>query len=137
MNSTPFDPVLSIFRSATDPNPVHECLLSTVVARIRSPELAEVTSRIRDAFSVVGGGKAGKAATANIKRGLPAVTLAGTFQKRANAQWTLPSGLVQFDLDELTQTKMASLQAQLIACPWVACLWVSPSGAGLKPIFDS
>lgn len=132
MNSTPFDPVLSIFRSATDPNPLNECPLSTVVARIRSPELAEVTSRIRDAFSVVGGGKAGKAATANLKRGLPAVTLAGTFQKRSNAQWTLPSGLVQFDLDELTQTKMASLQAQLIACPWVACLWVSPSGAGLK-----
>ena len=43
-----------------------------------------------------------------------------------------PSGLVQIDLDNLAPAELAEARARLLACPWIACLWASPSGAGLK-----
>jgi hypothetical protein len=60
------------------------------------------------------------------------VTLAGTFTRRANAAWRDPSGLVPFDLDNLSAAELAEAREILTACPWVAILWTSPSGAGLK-----
>jgi hypothetical protein len=121
-----------VFPSATDPDTVADSPLSAILARIRSPELAQATGRIRGAFAIVGGGAAGKRATSAAKQRLPAVTLAGAFDRRANASWRSPSGLVQIDLDNLNADELAKSRALLIGCPWVACLWTSPSGAGLK-----
>jgi hypothetical protein len=39
---------------------------------------------------------------------------------------------VQFDLDHLDANALARARRTLMECPWVACLWVSPSGSGLK-----
>ncbi len=132
MSAADFDPLLSVFPRATDADTVTDKMLSEVIARIRSDELAAPTVRIRDAFANAGGGAAGKRATDTEKKRLPGVTLAGAFNRRENKHWRDPSSLVQFDLDLLSAETMAAARAQLQACPWVACLWASPSGAGLK-----
>lgn len=132
MSAAPFDPLLSVFSCATDARTVADLPLSAIIDRMRGPELAEATGRICSAFAAAGGGEAGKRATAADKKRLPGVTLAGTFDRRANAAWRDPSGLVQIDLDNLTPAELAEARARLCACPWVACLWASPSGAGLK-----
>ena len=132
MSAATVDPMLSTFPSATDAAPVADLPLSAIIARIRSPELAEATASIRDAFTAAGGGAAGKRAIDAAKKLLPAVTLAGAFNRRANAAWRDPSGLVQLDLDNMDAAELAEARARLLACPWVACLWASPSGAGLK-----
>jgi hypothetical protein len=132
MTAVPFDPLLSVFPCATDPDTVTDLPLSAIIARIRSPELAGATAHIAAAFARAGGGKAGKLAIDAAKKRLPSVTLAGSFDRRANKSWRDPSGLVQIDLDELAPAEKAAARVVLTACPWVACLWDSPSGAGLK-----
>jgi hypothetical protein len=132
VSAAPFDPLLSVFPCATDARTVADLPLSAIIDRMRGAELAEATGRICSAFAAAGGGAAGKRATEADKKRLPGVTLAGTFDRRANAAWRDPSGLVQLDLDNLTPAELAEARALLLACPWVACLWASPSGAGLK-----
>lgn len=132
MTVSAFDPLLSVFPCATDADTVADLSLAAIITRIRSPELAEVTAGISAAFAAAGGGAEGKRATATAKRRLPAVTLAGTFDRRANAAWRQSSGLVQVDIDNLSAAELTEARASLTACPWVACLWASPSGAGLK-----
>ncbi len=121
------DPVLSVFPSATDADTVTDAPLSVILARIRSPELEQATQRIRGAFAL-----AGKKGIETAKKRLPAVTLAGAFDRRANAAWRIPSDLVQIDLDNMGAAELERARAALVACPWVVCLWRSPSGAGLK-----
>ncbi len=132
MSAAPFDPLLSVFPCATDARTVADLPLSAIIDRVRGAELAEATARICSAFAAAGGGVAGKRATEADKKRLPGVTLAGTFDRRANAAWRDPSGLVQVDLDNMSPAELTEARARLLACPWIACLWASPSGAGLK-----
>jgi len=132
MSAAPFDPLVSVFPSATDADTVAHLSLSALMVRIRGDELADISQRIRESFTTAGGGKEGKRAVEAAKRKLPAVTLAGTFDRRVTAAWRVPSGLVQFDLDHLDTATMAKVRRTLMDHPWVACLWASPSGAGLK-----
>lgn len=126
------DPLLSVFPCATDAETMINLSLSAIIGRIRSHELKTATAQIAADFAAAGGGAAGKRAIDARKKRLPAVSLAGVFARRANAAWRHPSGLVQFDLDHLTPVELTEARARLLGCPWVACLWVSPSGAGLK-----
>lgn len=135
------DPMLSTFPSATDADRVVDQQLSAIVERIRSAELAERCALIRHAFQAAGGGAAGKAAISAMKKPLPAITLAGTFARRANAAWVAPSDLVGIDLDDLQPERLAAAWQALVASAHVALLYHSPSGAGLKgavrvPAFD-
>ena len=123
---------LSVFRSAVDPVPFASVILADLIGRIRSPELADITAEIAEAFAIAGGGKNGKNRIAEAKKKLPAVTLAGTFTRRAIVAWAGSSGLVQIDLDDLSPEALPTIKAKLKACPYVAILYVSPSGAGLK-----
>ncbi len=127
MSPVTLDPVLSVFPSATDADTVTDAPLSAILARIRSPELGQATQRIRGAFAL-----AGKKGIELAKKRLPAVTLAGAFDRRANVAWRIPSDLVQIDLDNMGAAELERARAALVACPWVVCLWRSPSGAGLK-----
>jgi len=132
VSAAPFDPLLSVFPCATDARTVADLPLSAIIDRMRGAELAEATARICSAFAAAGGGAAGKRATEADKKRLPGVTLAGAFDRRANDAWRDPSGLVQIDLDNMSAAELAEARARLLACPWIACLWASPSGAGLK-----
>jgi hypothetical protein len=128
----PFDPSISCFRRANDPTHPVDTPLSEVVARIRSDELAERCTEIRCVFAKAGGGEAGKRAICEMKKPLPGVTLAGTFERRSNTAWRQPSALVGIDIDGLDGETMATTWATLTAAPWVALLFRSPSGSGLK-----
>jgi hypothetical protein len=126
------DPILSQFRSATDAEHVHDAPLSAIAKRIRSAELAERCTLIRQAFAAAGGGHAGKAAISAMKKPLPAITIAGTFTRRANDHWIAASDLVGIDLDDLPPERLENAWQALVASPHVALLYRSPSGAGLK-----
>lgn len=142
--ATSYDPAVSLFRSAVDPKPAGDAPLSAVVARIRSPELAEVTAKIKTTYgttmakalaegaSKADATKAAKKAIVEMKKTLPAVTLAGTFdRRRANEAWKAPSSLVPIDLDALGEGLDDAWEV-LTACPWVELCLHSPSGDGLK-----
>lgn len=128
----PFDPMVSVFPAANDPRTVTNLHLSAVIGRITSTELRDITARIAKAFADAGGGAPGKKATAEAKRTLPGITLAGTFSRRAIDGWMTASGLVQFDLDNLNDADYDRVNDHLTNAPWLACLWGSPSGRGLK-----
>jgi hypothetical protein len=127
-----WDPSLSTFRRANDPDAVIDQSLSAVAARIRSDELASACATIRSAYATAGGGQAGKDAIRELKKVLPGITIAGTFSRRANAAWLASSDLVGIDLDDLPADRMDAAWGTLTACPWVALLFRSPSGTGLK-----
>lgn len=127
-----FDPLVSVFPSCFDPAIMADASLSAVIDRIRSPELEGATERISAAYAAAGGGDAGKKAIDAAKKKLPAVTLSGVFDHRAKENWRAPSTLVGIDLDNLNPAKLISARAALVACPSIVCLWVSPSGAGIK-----
>ena len=124
--------MLSTFPSATDADHAVDQPLSAIVTRIRSAELAERCTLIRQTFLAAGGGHAGKAAISAMKKPLPAITIAGTFTRRANAAWAAPSDLVGIDLDDLPADRLTAAWRMLVASPHVALLYHSPSGAGLK-----
>lgn len=126
------DPILSTFRSATDADHVVDAPLSDIAARIRSPELAERCTLIRQAFTAAGGGHAGKAVISEMKKPLPAITIAGRFTRRANAAWVAPSDLVGIDLDDLPPDRLTAAWQALVASPQVVLLYHSPSGVGIK-----
>ncbi|MFW5698703.1 MAG: BT4734/BF3469 family protein, partial [Planctomycetota bacterium] len=127
-----FDPDASCFRRANDPNHPTHVPLSAIVARIRSDEMAARCAEIRRVFTEAGGGQAGKDAIRELKKPLPGVTLAGTFERRANAAWQRPSGCVGIDLDDLDPEEMERAWTALVDAPWVTLLFRSPSGAGIK-----
>lgn len=106
--------------------------LSELVEIIRSPRLLDLTKRIRKAYASAPDPRTGKQAIADLKQGLPGVTLAGTFRQRKAADVILRSGLVQIDIDGLEPTRLEEARRLLQAQPWIAAVWTSPSGAGLK-----
>lgn len=126
------DPHVSIFRRANDPLHPKDAPLSEVVAQIRSETLAVRCAEIRRVFVEAGGGEVGKKAICELKKPLPGVTLAGTFERRSNTAWRQPSALVGFDLDGLDDTALKAAWSILIATPWVVILFRSPSGSGIK-----
>lgn len=127
-----FDPILSQFRSATDPETVVDAPLSAIIARVRSTELAERCAEIRRVFQAAGGGSAGKDAIRELKKALPGVTITGVFKRRSNAAWREPSMLVGIDLDDLDEAELCRAWRELTASPSVAFLHRSASGSGLK-----
>lgn len=126
------DPLLSTFRRANDPTTAGDAPLSGIVACIRGSELAERCAAIRARYAEAGGGQAGKDAIRPLKVALPGITLAGTFARRAKDAWRTASGLVGIDIDGLVGAKFDEVWAVLAAAPWVALLYRSPSGQGIK-----
>jgi len=127
-----YDPLISLFPNVLKPDLVAYVSLSSAIARMKSPELAEVTARITADYRAAGGGKPGKLAIDSAKKDLPSVALQGEFNYRNIAGWRVPSDLVQIDLDGLTSEQLVVARDSLSSCPSIAALWVSPSGAGLK-----
>ena len=59
-----------------------------------------------------------------------AFTPAGIFTRRANAKIITPSGLLNYDFDH--PPDLPEAKTLLIADPWMAYVFISPSGDGLK-----
>ncbi|HPY29950.1 MAG TPA: BT4734/BF3469 family protein [Verrucomicrobiota bacterium] len=66
-----------------------------------------------------------------LKKNLPAVMFSGRFSKRKAAALEAHSGLLCADLDNLGP-RLPALRAAFARNPHVACVFVSPSGNGLK-----
>lgn len=70
----------------------------------------------------------------NAKTGLPAVTFSGEFTKRDSACLKMHSGLVILDFDGIPIADLPALRAAIWEYPFVAAVFISPSGAGLKAV---
>lgn len=70
----------------------------------------------------------------NAKNMLPAVTWSGTFKAQTRLKDSLVSysNLVVMDIDKIDDAKIALLKQQLSADEHVMCVFISPSGNGIK-----
>jgi hypothetical protein len=78
-----------------------------------------------------------KAAKLEIKRkkeALPGVTFAGSFSYRTNDHWTVPSGLLPADLDNLN-SDLPAVREKLRRSPHVLFDCESVTGSGLRALF--
>jgi hypothetical protein len=74
-----------------------------------------------------------KALRNELKKKLPSICFSGQFNKRADASLVLYSGLVCLDFDGyLKQKDLLSDKAKFAKNKYVYCVFISPSGKGLK-----
>lgn len=128
-----------------------EVTLADVISRVRSGDrnLAEKTQecrRLYQALQVVVGKypedtdehkakrKAAKDAYDAVKITLPAVTFAGTFSERGSEYLLNHSGLIVLDIDGVPENEIGDLLSETEQLPFVVFAYVSPSGAGVKPV---
>ncbi len=130
---------VSVFRSATDANPMQSESIEAVLAGIRDGRWEKQVQRVRDVLA-----RDGAEAYKNAKKNLPAVTFAGEFSKRANGALVRHSGYICLDIDGLASTgsgaspstgsgaSLDEVRKKVWADPYTVWVFVSPSGAGLK-----
>jgi hypothetical protein len=116
--------------------------VGTVVNAIRTGyeyDLRERTGKIRKLIQVElgehGDLKKAKLAASELKKHLPAVMWSGTFSERANGKLVQHSGLICADLDSLG-AELPRVRGLLQTSAYLGLLFVSPSGDGLKAVFD-
>src|SRR5215470_2153691 len=123
--SQPLAAHVSLFRGSVITAPVDTLALATVLQRIQDGTYRPYVEQLRHTLATQGE----DAYDAGKKRSM-AFTPAGTFTARNSASLDTPSGVLNFDLDDLTDLDHA--RALLGADPHVVYLFVSPSGQGLK-----
>ena len=118
----------SMFRNSYDTEPAGVATLAQLAADIRGGRWQAQVERLR-------------AMTADEydrqKPYLQAVAFGGTFSKRNKSSLVKPSGLVIIDIDHIAGQELADIKARLIADRHTALCFVSPSGAGLKAVFNA
>lgn len=123
--TVPLDALVSVFRGSRNTTPIESVPVSVMLHRIRDGTYRQYVTHLRQLLATQG-----KAPYDTVKRQSMAFTPAGVFAKRANAQITTPSGLLNFDFDHVPA--LADAKARLTQDPWVAYVFTSPSGDGLK-----
>jgi hypothetical protein len=123
--TVPLDAPVSVFRGTRNTTPVETLPVSAVLTRIQDGTYKQPVSALRQLLSTKG-----KAAYDLAKQRSIGFTPAGVFTRRANAQLTTPSGLLNFDFDHVPA--LAETKTRLTEDPWIAYAFVSPSGDGLK-----
>jgi Protein of unknown function (DUF3987)/BT4734-like, N-terminal domain/Primase C terminal 1 (PriCT-1) len=74
---------------------------------------------------------------AEFKKSFVYVTFSGTFRKRTNEELLCPSGYICMDLDHIGDAvRLRVIQGQIIKSLTPAMMFISPSGDGLKIIFQ-
>lgn len=94
--------------------------------------------RVRSAYDSAApdGRNAAKKAAAPLKQALPAVIWSGTFTKRAKEGICECSGYLVADIDDIDKEKLVAARQALVASQNVFCVFVSPTGTGLKVVFS-
>ena len=67
-----------------------------------------------------------------LKKTLPYFTASGTFSQRKDEALIAHSGLIQIDIDKLTDAQIEDISARVITDPYIYASFLSPSGRGLK-----
>lgn len=123
---------ISCFKTCKETEPVGEISISDVVEFIRNPKpkTVRIVAEVRRLVAL--GDKESEDQAREIKKGLAAVTLSGTFKRRNKASLVNHSGLIILDFDKLTTDELAEAWTKLSADPHVLIAFRSPSGAGIK-----
>jgi len=112
---------ISLFKSATDPNPVNEIDLLTFYSGIVTGDFKEEIHEIR-------------AGNIEKKKQLPAVTISGTFEYRSTDKLKTPSGRICIDIDGKDNPdieSMSDLRDTIGTWSEVEFCSLSASGAGV------
>ena len=118
---------VSMFRSALDPKPVKSESIEAVLDGIGDGRWKKTIARLR--YILAEDAEKYRAE----KKNLPAVTFSGEFSTRANGALVKHSGYICLDLDGLEDDeRLDAAQKKIIADPYSAWCFVSPSHAGLK-----
>ena len=111
--------------------------IGEILRDIQGGKWAKPIATIREVYNealAMEGPEEAKKAIAELKKKLPAFLTAGVFSKRASIKLDVPSGLMGIDLDNNQNTD--AIRAKLASDLYVAALWASPSGSGLKVVVN-
>lgn len=113
---------VSLFSGIT-PKVSKQISINTALDRIKSGKSKALVNRVRKA--------SGKEAANKIKINLPAVTFAGEFSRRSNAELLEASGLALLDFDNVNNP--GPFKREVFASnKFVYAAWISPGGKGVK-----
>lgn len=130
--TSPPSECISLFRTCKETEPVGDISISDVVEFIRNPKqkTLRIVEEVRRLVAL--GDKKSEDQATEIKKGLAAVTLSGTFERRNKASLVNHSGLITIDFDKLTPDELDTAWTKLTTDPHVIIAFRSPSGAGIK-----
>jgi hypothetical protein len=126
--------VVSLFKGARDTQPLDVTfgrVLTAMSTGKTKDNLRGQIEQIRDKHRY--GDENAKKLAQELKQQLPAVTFSGTFTKRKNNALVQHSGLLCADIDAL-DGELPAVKSKLAQSPYVASVFLSPSGNGLKVI---
>lgn len=141
---------LSVFEGCRSVKPTGTVSLARVLEVVRNGDkhLKQITTQIQNNFDFefdiamsqsgneLEARRKAQKAVSQLKMGLWAVTFSGTFSERRNEALVQHSGLLCADLDNLTESEIRLHQKSWRDYPQVRAFYRSPSGHGLKVIFN-
>ena len=118
-----FDPKVSLFRSATDPNPIGSTTLREFIDIVRSKEYQSLIELIRN--------EPDKDKQNELKKGLLSITGSGEYgPTRGNNNLITYSGDIQLDFDDVDNPE--AVLETLKQDVYIRAAFISPSGKGIK-----
>ena len=131
-------PVVSMVESAAQTN-TSDVQARSVIGHIRlgtwRKNVVQIRRTFNDTREKTGDRKTAKRSVDRAKKNLPAILWSGRFSRRANDALIEHSGLLCADLDDLGQN-LPNVRAKLLKSLHLRALFLSPTGDGLKAIFN-
>jgi len=116
---------ITIFKNIKDTTQPFHLPVKDIIERISNGTSEDLIKRIRT--------EKDKKRINELKQELPAICFSGKFNKRNDDSILEHSGLICLDFDKYdTQKKLHQHREQLISDEFVYCVFISPSGKGLK-----
>ena len=116
---------ITIFKNIKDTTQPFHLPVKDIIERISNGSSEDLIKRIRT--------EKDKKRINELKQELPAICFSGKFNKRNDDSILEHSGLICLDFDKYdTQKKLHQHREQLISDEFVYCVFISPSGKGLK-----
>ena len=120
---------ISVFESAFNPTPIQTMSVAQVISHVQSDMFREYICSLRTLIEKHGiESKEYKEEKVN----LSAFTMSGTFQRRNKREMLTYSGIIQGDIDKLTEDQAKELRDRISSDPHILFGFISPSGRGVK-----
>jgi len=107
---------VSFYNSIRETVPSKTLSIDFIIEAIRIGTWEEIVLKAREDLS--------------LKQNLPCFTPTGVFERRTKKQLICFTGLICFDIDNISNVLHA--KAQISQVPWVRSAFITPSGQGLK-----
>lgn len=107
---------VSFYNSIRETVPSKTVSIDFIIEAIRIGTWEEIVLKAREDLS--------------LKQNLPCFTPTGVFERRTKKQLICFTGLICFDIDNISNVLHA--KAQISQVPWVRSAFITPSGKGLK-----